>query len=40
VAAFDRQAQGILKARGGKGIGGFAFESFVEAIAREVTKGL
>lgn len=40
VAAFDRKAQGILKARGGKGIGGFAFESFVEAIAREVTKGL
>lgn len=40
VAAFDRQAQGVLKARGGKGIGGFAFESFVEAIAREVTKGV
>lgn len=39
VTAFDRQSTGIIKSKGGKGIGGFAFEAFVEAIGRAVVSG-
>ena len=40
VSAFDRNEKNLIKAKGGKGIGGFAFESFVEAIGRAVVSGL
>ena len=39
ASVFDRKGEVFLKTRGGKGLGGFAFESFVEAIARSVFGG-
>lgn len=39
VSIFDRNETALIKAKGGKGIGGFAFESFVEAIGRAVVSG-
>ena len=38
VSVFDRNEKAFLKTRGGKGLGGFAFESFVEAIGRAVVS--
>lgn len=40
VSVFDRKESAIIRARGGKGLGGFAFESFVEAIGRTVVSSI